>query len=484
MLNQQQRPLARYLLFICTGWCAVAQLKTPEAHSKLALSIEDAVAMGLQKSQDIRIAASQSREGATSITIAKSVFYPNINASFDYSRTVAMQVFNFPAGFNLGGLGLPFGQANSYTFGLSYSLPLFRPGIFRGVQIAKDYYQSAKDQETEVQLNTVLNICETYYGGLLAYRLAEIAQVQIDQLEAQLKDIRLQKQAGNASDLDVSRVEVNRENVAPQLSDALNARDNSLLQLKRLINVPLNTELVLTDQLKAEGFKALPETEVAELTSRKTTQRAAVRAAERLNRIRTAEIKQAKAAYLPSADINGNIGEFAYPADLFPRKSDWQDNWTIGFHVTIPVFAGGQRVARVRAAQERLEQAQLQLESLLLSVQADTEYWRTKLKREEDLIVTRGRASQQASRAYDLTELSYKQGTATHLDLTDARTSLRLARANEVQTVHDYYTAYLRLIRSVGVPPGNFTRIQSLSSHQTFPGSTNAPAQPRKETKP
>jgi outer membrane protein len=443
-----------------------AQESKPE-RPVLRISLEDAVQMGLRNSQDIRIASSQSRESATSITSARASLFPVINATFDYTRTLSAQTFALPPGFNLA--GLPFGQANNYNFGVGYNQPLFRPGIFRGIEIAKQYYRSAQDQETETQLDIVLGICQGYYGAVLADRLADIARAQIDQLDAQLKDVRLQRQAGNASDLDVSRVEVNRENVAPQLSDALNARDQAILGLKRLIYLPVATDLVLTDQLSAEGFRPVTDGDIAELTAASVKQRAAVRAAQRLNTIRQAEIKQAKTAFWPTVDIIGNVGEQAFPSNLIPNRSEFQDNYTIGFRVSIPLFEGGQKIARVRAARERLTQSELQLEKLVLSVQTDVEEWRLKLKRAEALIESRARASQQAARVYELTDLSYRQGSSTHLDLTDARTNLRLARANEVQTVHDYYSAYLHLIRSVGVPAPNFVRSQSLSSHK--PGS-------------
>lgn len=444
---------------------------------KIALSLEGAVQLGLQKAQDIKIAESQSRESKTSVDAAIGSILPAVNAQFDYTRSLT--IIPLPAAFNIP--GLPFGQANTHTFGLAFSQPVYRAGSVRGIEIAQDYFRSAKDQETETRLDTVLNICETYYRAVLAERLSEIAQLQIDQLEAQLKDVRLQRQAGNASDLDVSRVEVNRENVAPQLADALNARDDAMQSLKRLLNLAVSTDLSLIDELNAEKFSPIGDEDIRELSQTAVQQRAAVRAAERLNRIRQAEIKQAKAAFLPTVDIVGNIGEQAYPKDFIPRSPDFQDNWTAGFRVSIPIFAGGQRIARVKAARERLQQSEFQLEKLLLFIRSDVENWRVRLKRAEDLIGSRTRASKQAVRVYELTELSYRQGTGTHLDLTDARTNLRVARANEVQALHDYYTAYLRLIRTVGVPPENFAQVQTLSSHKLPPNQANPPNPEKKK---
>ncbi|MHB8523310.1 MAG: TolC family protein [Limisphaerales bacterium] len=451
--------LSLVLLLMMRGLIAAEQ--TPP---QLTLTVEGAVERGLKLGQEVRIAESQSRETRTQTDIARSLVLPSINAQSDYTRSLTPLQLSLPPGLSFG--GLPFGQVNTYNFGLVFGQPLYHPGAIRGIRIAEDYFRSAKDQETETRLDLVLNICQAYYGAVLAERLAEIAQVQIDQLDAQLKDIRLQRQAGNASDLDVSRVEVNRENIEPQKVDALNARDQALLLLKRLVNVDVHTDLTLADQLTAENFQPISDAEIGDLMNAAVQRRAAVRAAQRLTRIRAAEIKQAKAAYLPSLDFFSRLNEQAFPQTTLPMRSDYQDDWSVGFRLSMPLFDGGQRWANVRAAKERLKQADLQLELLLETVQSNTEESRLRLKRAADLIVTRLRASQKAVRVYDLTDLAYLQGTATYLDVTDARTNLRQARANEVQAVHDYYVAYLQLIRTVGVSPEDFARAQSLSSHK------------------
>jgi outer membrane protein TolC len=433
------------------------------APPKLMLTLAEAVQRGLRLGQEARIAASQSRETRTQKDAAVSSVLPYLNAQSDYTRSLTPLVLSLPPGLSFG--NLPFGQANTYNFGLVFGQPVYHPGAIRGIRIAEDYFRSAKDQETETRLDLVLNICQAYYGADLAQRFVEIAQVQIDQLEAQLKVVRLQKSAGNASDLDVSRIEVDRENVEPQRVDALNSRDQAMLLLKRLVNVDVPTDLILVDQLSADNFQSIPDAEIGGLINSAVQRRAAVKAARRLTRIREAEIKQAKAAYLPSLDFFGRLNEQAFPQTTLPMRPDYQDDWAVGFRLSMPLLDGGQRLAGVHAARERLKQAQLQLELLLETIQSNTEESRLRLQRAAGLITTRVRASEKAARVYDLTDLAYRQGTQTYLDVTVSRTNLRQARANEVQTVHDYYVAYLQLLRTVGVSPEDFARVQSLSSH-------------------
>jgi outer membrane protein TolC len=456
------------------GWWCLGLFCVPLRGEPVAwqLSVEDAVEMALSESHDIRIAMSQARETATQVSVARADALPNVSLQFSYSRLISPDSFQLPPGLDLG--NLPFGRENTYNTALGIVQPLYRPGVLRGIRIAREYFRIAQDQTAETQLTTVLNVCLTYYDAVLAHQLAEIAQAQLDQFESELKEIRLRREAGEASDLDVSRAEVNRANVEPQLVDALNTRDSAMLRLRQLINLDAEADLVLTDELNTDGFKPIEDTELGDLTSASLQHRAAVRVAQRQVHIRREEVKQARAAYLPSLDAVGSFGYQAYPADTIPDADEWQKNWTAGLQLSIPIFEGGRRRAGVIAAKERVEQAALQLDQLVRAIRIEVERWRIQLKRAEALIVTRAHASDQAVRVYELTGLSYRNGSATYLELTDARTNLRSARANEVLTLHDYVAAYLNLIRAVGVAPEAFAHVQDLESHKVQPAPADA----------
>ncbi|HTH47523.1 MAG TPA: TolC family protein [Candidatus Limnocylindria bacterium] len=421
-----------------------------------------AVTRGLAVSEEAKLASSQTREAATGVSVALSGVLPEVNGQFQYTRTIRT-LFSIPGFANI---PLPLGQANGYNMAVAVSQPIYRPGAMRGIQIAKDYLKSAKDQESESRLDLVLRICQSYYDTVLADSLAAISQAQVDQLEAQLHDVQLQRKAGNASDLDVLRVQVNRDNIAPQLVAVINARDDALFALRQLLNIEKNTDLVLADQLSADGFQPVSELELETLVHNALETRASVRSAKRTTVIRESQIKQARAAYYPSLDAVGQLGEQAYPADFFPNNRDFIDNWSVGFQINIPLWSSGRRKAQLRAAQERAKQSWLELELVKESVESQAEEARRELRRSADLVATRTRTTSQAAKVFQLTELAYKQGVAGHLELDDARLNLRQSRSNETQAVHDYYLFYLRLLRVVGVPAEAFTSANSLSSHR------------------
>jgi len=455
-------------------------LKEPVLREPVSLSIETAVQRGLAISEEVKIASSLTKQTETGVTVARASTLPEVNGTFQYTRTIRT-LLSIPGFTSIP--GIPFGQPNTYSMGFNVGQPLYRPGALRGIHIAQDFLKSSKDQESEARLDLVLRICQTYYDSLLADTLATIARAQADQLDAQLKEVQLQHQAGNVSELDVLRVQVNRQNIEPQLVAAINARDDAMFPLKELLNFDKDTELVLTDHLVADNFHPVDDAELESLVRNSLSTRASIQAAKRMTHIREEQVKQAKSASYPSLDAVGTFGEQAYPSDFFPNNRDFLDNWTVGFQINIPLFSGGRRRAQVKAAEERANQAWLDYKVLQESVESQAEEARRQLRRSADLVATRTRTTTQAARVFDLTELSYKQGAATHLELDDARLNLRQSRSNETQAVHDYYLFYLRLLRVVGIPAESFVRINSLSSHK-YPAEKPSEKAPDKAANP
>src|SRR5690606_15891834 len=68
-----------------------------------------------------------------------------------------------------------------------------------------------------------------------------------------------------------------------------------------------------------------------------------------------------------------------------------------------------------------------------------------------------GTTVSQAQRVYDLTELRYREGLATQLDVSDARLALQQARLNEVTAYHDYQLALASALRALADRPPSWS---------------------------
>ncbi len=448
------------------------------------LSLSEALSRGMNESEEVRLANQTVEDARQQVASARSGIFPQVDGRLSYQRTIRSPI-NTGSGFalpdslkfrpdslasisqrlsylerntpnaGLGALsslftGLPFGQKNTYLGTISISQTLFDPGVFSGLRIAKDFERAAGAQATEQRLDLGLEIIQAYYDAVLADRQATIVTYSAAQLLSQAEQVRLIRAAGNASDLDVLRVEVDLQNVEPQRVAALNQRDIALLNLKRLINLPIAQPVRLTEPLSSSDFRPVPEEVVAMLTGMALERRAVIDAKQLEVKIREEQVSLAKGAYLPKLAASANFGKQALPSDFLPSGGDFRDDWSAGVSVQLPIFAGGKRKAEVESAKVQLRTSELQLAQLRESISLDVEQQRGELLRASALIRARNQTVSQAERVYELTNLAYERGVQTSLQLSDARLQLQQARANEAQALHDYYVALARLLRASG----------------------------------
>lgn len=432
---------------VIAAWVAcIAGAAPPSIASDLSLTLDEALARALEKSEEVGLAQAAVESAKQQVVVARSAALPQIDASASYSRT-------FASAFDdalLGGLGsgaLPFGQEHTYNASVALSQVLFAGGrVAANIASAKHGRAAALLTLREQTAETALQVRRAYYRALLAIELEAIAIASLAQAQSFLQQEQQRLGAGYASDLDVLRAEVSFANLNPQLVDARNAAQLALLDLKRLVNIPLETAVQLTSTLQpppaTSGEQALTRDELL-------NRRASVRAAERQVAAREADVRIARSQYFPALSFQMSYGRQAFPTDALNFSGvQWEPDWTASIGVQVPLFTGFRRGAEVTQARMRLREAQLQLAQLQESVQLEYEQALGERERARATIDARGRTVDQAQRVYDLTILRYGQGQATQLEISDSRLDLLQARTNLAEALTDFYFADAAVLRA------------------------------------
>jgi outer membrane protein len=459
-----------------------AQTPAAGARDTVALSLDAAVQRALGQSEEVRLAQSQVEIAESQVREARAGALPQVSANVGYTRTFASS-FSSGEGFTLpdslrfspdstaplaervryleqnaplaglGGLGslfgdLPFGQANAYVATLSGSQLLYSGGrTAAALRIAREFRQVARLGFVEQAAEIELQVRRAYVNALFAQELAASAQQALEQAEAFLQQEVLRLSAGRASELEVLRAEVSRDNLRPQLVEAQNAAELSLLNLKRLVGVPMDAPIVLTTPLDVPSAEALARPVLA---AEALERRASVEQAERQVQIAEQNIRIARGAFLPNVSLRMNYGRLLYPLSPVELAGEWRTDWTAGLNVEIPLLSGGQRSAQLRQARIEAEQARLQLVQLREGVQLQYAQAAGERERARTAIAARQTTVQAAQRVYELTVLRYNQGLATQLEVSQARLELLQARTNLAQAVADFLNADAAVVRAVG----------------------------------
>ena len=118
--------------------------------------------------------------------------------------------------------------------------------------------------------------------------------------------------------------------------------------------------------------------------------------------------------------------------------------------LSLPIFDGGQRDAQIEGAKARLEAALADHRGRVLNVFRDVEDQLTSLLLLSGQAEAQGRAVTAARRAMQLSDVRYRNGLVSQLELLEARRSELRNRRQELQVRTAQYVATVGLIRALG----------------------------------
>lgn len=431
----------------------------------LRLSIASAVAIALRQSDEVGVAAAQVDVADASYGIARSSALPQLRVNGAYTH-----VYQSARGQAVGAV---FNQPNTYTGSANLSQTLFQGGkLFSATRAANDIRQAARYDEREQQALVTLAVQRAYLQALFAGRIAELQETNLTLATSRLTQVEQFERAGQAARYDVLRARVERANIEPLAIQATSDLELALLELKRVLNVPIEQPIALISRIDA-GAAAAQLAAIADTTG--TADRAIVRAAELDLSARRLNIAIARADYFPtiSAFIQSGYQAFPLPGQGFPTSggalrsdfcpagsdpgrlcqnggffSDRQAGLTISF----PVFDGFRVKSNVSLARAQARLAELDLRQQRKAVSLEVARARAELRRSQAVFTASQQNSAEATEAFNLATLRFTRGLSTQLEVSDAQLALLTAESTEARATYDLFLASADLARALGRP--------------------------------
>jgi outer membrane protein TolC len=350
---------------------------------------------------------------------------------------------------------LPFGRRNTWRLGLNATQTIFSGGrVFAQSHAAEATRRTAEIGLTSARAELVLTVVQSYYDAALADRLLDIAQATLQQAETTLSQTRLARQVGTQPEFDLLRAQVTRDNQRPVVVRARTDRDLAYLQLKQLLDVPLDEPLHLTTQLGDTVVEVARLTGLDASGDTSTSGRAPVRQANQAVEARENLLTSAKSQRLPSISISSQYDRVGYPSGGLPSWSDFRSNWNVGVSLALPIFTGGRISGQILSAQADLSEQRLRLEQTRELAQLDTRNALAQLEAAQAQMSASGGTVEQAVRAYNIAEIRYREGISTQTELADSRILLQQAQANRAMAARDLAVARARVALLPDLPLG------------------------------
>lgn len=457
----------------------------------VVITLEQALEIALSENVSVKVADLEIKRTEYAKKGTYASLFPQIDASGSYQRTIKKQVMymDFDMG-SLGGMGggagtgsgegesggtttptLPEGSAtpeagsgsssssknggglevgrwNTWSTGVSASMPLVNAQLWKSLKLSGLDVELAVEKARSSRLDMVTQVKNSYFSILLAKEAFEVYKQVYENAVRNLEDTQMKYDFQKASDVELLSAKTGVANAIPNVYNAESSVILALWQFKAVLGVDLDMNLDVAGKLEdyAEHmFYDIHQHDSVSLDRNTTMKQLAIQA-----EMLAETIKLQKYATLPSLAVAFNYSINAMTNDFNFSEYRWTPYAFVGLSLNIPIFAGGKRYNQIRQAKNQYEQVKLQTvnteRQLKIAIRQSLATMETNMKSyyaANDAVLT-------AQKAYDIAQASYKVGRSTLVELNNAQLQLTQSQLAASQAIHSFLTAKTQLEQTLG----------------------------------
>ena len=227
------------------------------------------------------------------------------------------------------------------------------------------------------------------------------------------------------------------------------AYEQSLNELKYKMGMPLDSAIALADTVISIEQASVAVDTAAQNYAEK---RIDYQMQKTMIELYQLDKKRHSAGYLPTLSLTGRYGYNAMrdEFDFFDTKKDWYSSAAIGLRLTVPIFDGLQKQARISQSKITVFKAEETLRQTEQNIKLDISNYEKQLANAQENIANETVNLKLAEEVYQTTALMNAQGTGTSLELVQAESALREAQNTYYNRLFSLYIARLDLEQSRG----------------------------------
>ena len=412
---------------------------TLSAATPPVLTLDEALGEARQNNLDLKVARARLEQSLLLSRRAWAAYLPTVSVGGSYTRNSFESVLTLPGG----GDPITIVPYNQFGARAEVRQALIAPSLWPAIRNAGIAEDVAKLSTENARREVLFAVAQAYFGAASFQEAIRATQFLLEVNAAREKDTQARFDAGTVTRVALLRAKLDRTRSEQDLVRARNAYDASRLALATLLQRE-STDFSLQ-------LPAVPEVPAVdpELARKAQDARPDVAAARRNLDLAVGRRQGAWFAYAPSVGFSGVYQ--ATNAAGFAQASSWQlvlsANWTL--------WDGGLREvtlreesARVAEAAAQQKQAETRVSQEVATSRLDYDNARSNLSKAEEALSL-------ARETQRLTEISFKAGVGTYLEVADANAALTNAEVSAINERLNTSLAALRLQRASGLWEAN-----------------------------
>ena len=395
--------------------------------------LQELIRTALKQNYDLQLATERINAARAQVAVTRSSLFPQVAGNGTFSGG---KESNFQTNFNL----------LTLTADAAFQLDLFGK-LRRATEASRAQLLATEDARQTVILTLVSDMATDYFALL---ELDLQLQITHDTVKTQEDSVRLTKyrvEHGVATKLDVLQ--------AQQVLDSANATipdlERQIAQDENAISILLGNYPQGIPRGRPLVEQPLPPEVPPGLPSTLIERRPDIREAEQNLVASNAEIGVAKAQFFPQISLTGSGGgAFGRSSAFSSLMSSQLGIWSYGAQVSQPIFTGGALTGNLRFAKSENQQALIAYRQTIQRAFGDVSDALIGYQKFHEVRIRQENTVADLQESVRLSNMRYKGGTTTYLEVLDGQRSLFSAELTLAQARGTEYQSLVQLYRALG----------------------------------
>ena len=416
-----------------------------------SLSLDDATTAAMQLNAKLQNASLGVSKAIAQKNEVRGTGLPQVTASFDLKDYLKLPTSLIPAEFFGGQPGeyaeVQFGTQYNITTGINASQLLFSGEYIVALQASQAYIQFAEQEQQKSKVEVITAVQKAYFAALITEERFDILNENLSRLESMKMEIEKMYDAGFVEKVDLDRITGTYNNLVTERNNIQKLLNLTYMSLNLQMGEELDTKWDLTenldDQLTRIGQTNLMEGHYSERADYQLLQTG----------LRLAELDYKRYQYskIPTIALYGSYNWQAQRNELFgSSQKKWFPIGLIGFTINANLFTGLSQDYRSERAQLDVMTTSNNVNEMERAMSLEIQNAKITLENSMNSIENQKTNIELAQSIVDRTNIKFKAGTATSMEVIEAENALTEAQSNYINALYSAILAKIDFDKATG----------------------------------
>lgn len=419
-------------------------------------TLQEAVNYALSKNLNIKNTQLDALSAEARIGEIRAMGLPQVNGQFSFTDNLIIQkvflpgnIFDPTAPADAPPVAVPFGIKYLGNANVSLNQMIFNGSYLVGLKAAATYRELAQKNVAQSKITVAEAVTKAYYSALVAEERAKVLDFNLNRLDTLLRETRVLNESGFVELIDVTRLEVQLNNLRTERQRVQNLIELSYELLKYQMGMPLTEKIYLEDKITEVDLNEIRAASEAVINYTNRVEYSILGTQEKLANL---DIRNIRSEYLPSV---GGVLTYGHNngrnnlGDLFSTR--WFNNSMLGINVQIPIFDGMSKHYRLQQARITLDKVKVGQDLLEQSIDLQVKQANINLRNFLQTLETQRRNVELAQEVVRVTKIKYQEGVGSNIEVINAESSFRESQTNYYAALYDLLIAKVDLSMALGV---------------------------------